>query len=123
MSEESGEQSTQRRAKLAGPRARGQAYPSDFRPDAQAGDLHARFADTPAEALEREPVTVAVAGRMMTRRIMGKASFAHLRDGSGNIQVYLRHDDLPEGQYAGFRSSRICAARAFEPQITGTETA
>ncbi len=47
---------------------------------------------------------VAIAGRMMSRRIMGKASFAHLQDMSGKIQLYVRRDDLPEGLYnSGFK--------------------
>ena len=122
MSEDTTEQSAQRRAKLAEIRARGQAYPNDFRPDARAGDLHARFAGTPAEALEREPVTVAVAGRMMTRRVMGKASFAHLRDGSGDIQLYVRRDDLPQGQYAEFKRFDIGDIVAVEGVVFRTRT-
>ncbi len=122
MSEDTTEQSAQRRAKLAELRARGQAYPNDFRPDARAGDLHARFAGTSAEALEREAVTVAVAGRMMTRRVMGKASFAHLRDGSGDIQLYVRRDDLPQGQYAEFKRFDIGDIVAVEGVVFRTRT-
>ena len=122
MSEESGEQSAQRRAKLAELRARGQAYPNDFRRDAEAGPLHEQFAGTDAETLEREPVAVAVAGRMMTRRIMGKASFAHLRDGTGSIQIHLRRDDLPEGQYAGFRKFDLGDVVAVEGTMFRTKT-
>ena len=85
MTQESTEQSAQRRAKLAELRARGQAYPNDFRPDARAGALHARFGDATAEDLEHEPVAVAIAGRMMTRRLMGKRAshtFATARETS-----------------------------------------
>ena len=120
MSEESAEQSAQRRAKLAELRARGQAYPNDFRPDARAGDLHARFAETSAEDLDGEPV--AVAGRMMTRRLMGKASFAHLRDVSGDIQIYVRRDALPEGQYAEFKRFDIGDIVAVEGVMFRTRT-
>ena len=122
MSEESTDQSAQRRAKLAELRARGQAYPNDFRRDAEAGALHERFAGADAETLEREPVAVAVAGRMMTRRVMGKASFAHLRDGTGSIQVYLRRDDLPEGQYAGFKRFDLGDVVAVEGTVFRTKT-
>ena len=122
MSEDVTDQSAQRRAKLAALRERGQAYPNDFRPDARAGDLHERFAGTDAEALEREPVPVAVAGRMMTRRIMGKASFAHLRDVSGDIQIYLRRDDLPEGRYAEFRRFDIGDIVAVKGEVFRTRT-
>ena len=122
LSDERGDQSEQRRAKLAELRTRGQPYPNDFRPDARAADLHERFAGTDAEALEREPVAVAVAGRMMTRRIMGKASFAHLRDGSGDIQIYVRRDDLPQGRYADFKRLDLGDIVAVEGEVFRTRT-
>ena len=122
MSEDTTEQAARRRAKLAELRARGQAYPNDFRPDAKAGELHERFAGTSAEDLEREPVAVAVAGRMMTRRLMGKASFAHLRDVSGDIQIYLRRDDLPDGHYARFKRFDIGDIVAVEGVVFRTRT-
>ena len=122
MSEESTEQSAQRRAKLAELRAFGPAYPNDFRPDARAGDLHDRYAESSADTLERETVPVAVAGRMMTRRLMGKASFTHLRDGSGDIQIYVRRDDLPEGQYAAFKRLDLGDIVAVEGVVFRTRT-
>ena len=122
MNEEHGDQSAQRRAKLAELRARGQAYPNDFRPDAQAGDLHARFAGTSAENLEHEPVAVAIAGRLMTRRLMGKAAFAHLRDVSGDIQIYVRRDDLPEGRFAEFKRFDLGDIVAVEGVVFRTRT-
>ena len=75
------------------------AYPNDFRRDATAGDLHAKYDALSEEELEKSPVTVRIAGRMMTRRIMGKASFATLQDVGGRIQIYVTRDDLPEGFY------------------------
>ena len=122
LSEEQADQPARRRAKLAELRARGVAYPNDFQPDARAGDLHARFAETSAEALEAEPVAVAVAGRMMTRRVMGKASFAHLRDGSGDIQIHVRRDDLPQGRYAEFKRFDIGDIVAVEGEVFRTRT-
>ena len=80
----------QRRAKLEQLREMGKAYRNDFRRDSLAGDLKARFADSSAEELEAEPVRVRVAGRMMTQRVMGKASFAHIKDMSGQIQLYVK---------------------------------
>lgn len=71
------------------------AYPNDFRRDATAGDLHAKYDALSGEELEKSPVTVRIAGRMMTRRIMGKASFATLQDMGGRIQIYVTRDDLP----------------------------
>lgn len=89
----------QRRAKLAALREAGNAFPNDFRRNVMAGELHAEYEDKDKEALDAEPVRVAVAGRIMTRRIMGKASFAHIQDMSGKIQLYVARDLLPEGVY------------------------
>ena len=122
MSDDTAGQSAQRRAKLAELRALGPAYPNDFRPDAKAGELHERFAGVDAKALEREPVPVAVAGRMMTRRLMGKASFAHLRDATGDIQIHLRRDDLPEGRYAEFKRFDIGDIVGVEGEVFRTRT-
>ena len=122
MNENNTEQSAQRRAKLADLRTRGEAYPNDFRPDSQAGALQARFAKTSARDLDSDPAAVAIAGRMVTRRLMGKASFAHLRDGSGDIQIYVRRDDLPEGQYAEFKRFDIGDIVAVEGVVFRTRT-
>lgn len=89
----------QRREKLAGLREQGNAFPNDFRRDALAAELHASFANHSAEELEQEQVRVKVAGRLMAKRIMGKASFAQLQDMSGRIQLFLQRDSLPEGVY------------------------
>ena len=94
----------QRRQKLAERRAEGEAYPNDFRRDALAVDLHAAYGETGAEALEAQGVRVAVAGRMMAKRVMGKASFAQLQDMSGRIQLFLQRDSLGEETYRAFKS-------------------
>jgi lysyl-tRNA synthetase class 2 len=86
----------ERRAKLARQRDAGIAYPNDFRRDALAADLHATFGARSNEALEAQPVRVRVAGRMMFKRVMGKASFAKLQDASGQIQLYLQSNVLGE---------------------------
>ena len=93
------EQIRQRREKLTNLREDGIAFPTDFRRDAVAGQLLAAYAEKSAEQLEAEPIRVKIAGRMMTRRIMGKAAFCHLQDMSGQIQVYVSRDSLPEGFY------------------------
>jgi len=93
------EQISQRRSKLATLREEGAVFPNDFRRDVMAGELHAKYNDVDAEKLEQESVRVAVAGRMMTRRVMGKASFAHVQDMSGQIQLYVTRDMLAEGFY------------------------
>lgn len=89
----------QRRAKLASMRNNGIAFPNDFRRDVMAGELHARYGEWDTDRLEAEPIRVRVAGRMMSRRIMGKASFAHIQDMSGRIQLHVTRDALPEGFY------------------------
>ncbi|MBK8741167.1 MAG: lysine--tRNA ligase [Betaproteobacteria bacterium] len=68
------------------------AYPNDFRRDALAADLHAQHGEVPNETLEPKAIPVAVAGRMMLKRVMGKACFATLQDMSGRIQLYVTLD-------------------------------
>jgi lysyl-tRNA synthetase, class II len=87
---------TERRAKLAKLRERGVAFPNDFRRDALAADLLTAYGNRSGEALEAEAVPVRVAGRMRAKRVMGKASFLKLEDGSGTIQVFLQRETLGE---------------------------
>ncbi|TNF99160.1 MAG: lysine--tRNA ligase [Gammaproteobacteria bacterium] len=89
----------ERRKKLDGIREAGTAFPNDFRRDALATDLHAQYDDKDNEFFETEKIEVSVAGRLMSKRIMGKASFAHLQDMSGRIQLFVQRDSLPEGYY------------------------
>jgi lysyl-tRNA synthetase class 2 len=84
----------ERRGKLARLREAGIAFPNDFRRDALAADLHATYGGKSDEWLAANPVRVRVAGRMMFKRVMGKASFAKLQDSSGQVQVYLQSDAL-----------------------------
>ncbi|NGX16760.1 lysine--tRNA ligase [Wenzhouxiangella sp. XN24] len=94
----------ERRRKLEAQREAGEAYANDFRRNALAGDLHLAFGEHEAETLESEGIPVAVAGRMMAKRVMGKASFARLEDMSGAIQLFMQRDALPEGVYAAFKT-------------------
>ena len=89
----------QRRAKLKALRERGNAFPNDFRRDSLASDLHRRYGEEDGDALKEQGIRVKIAGRMVTRRIMGKASFATLQDMSGRIQIYVARDNLAEGIY------------------------
>ncbi len=89
----------ERRAKLAILREQGMAFPNDFRRNVMAGELHARYSEMDEETLVSENIRVAIAGRMMSRRIMGKASFAHVKDMSGQIQLFVQRDALPEEFY------------------------
>jgi len=93
----------QRRAKLNALREAGNAFPNDFRRDAIAGELHAEYDQKSNEVMESSPVRVKVAGRLMAKRVMGKASFAQLQDMSGRIQLFLQRDTLPEGVYQDFK--------------------
>jgi lysyl-tRNA synthetase class 2 len=92
----------QRRAKLTELREQGMAFPNDFRRDALAADLLQHYSELSPEALQQSKVQVKVAGRIVLRRLMGKASFIHLQDVSGRIQLYVRQDALPEGDYEAF---------------------
>ena len=94
----------QRRDKLRRLREQRQAFPNDFRRNVMAAELHAEYGEQEAEALEAEVRRVAVAGRLMAKRVMGKVSFAHLQDMSGRIQLFVQRDALPEGQYAEFKA-------------------
>lgn len=92
----------QRRAKLADMRTKGVAYPNDFRRDALAAVLHTKYENKTEPELEAEPVHVKIAGRIMTRRLMGKASFVHVQDMSGRIQLYVRQDAISPEVYEQF---------------------
>ena len=94
----------QRREKLAGIRVAASeqgitAFPNTFRRDALSADLLEKYDDKTKEELEELAIRVAVGGRMMAKRVMGKASFAQLQDMSGRIQLFLQRDSLPEGIY------------------------
>ena len=81
---------TQRRQDLKELRKIGNAYTNKFKRDSLASDLFSQFQEMTKEELENESVKVAVAGRMMSRRVMGKASFAQIQDMSGKIQLYVK---------------------------------
>jgi len=93
----------ERREKLKALRARGQAYPNDWRPRHHAGELAHRFGALDKAALEAQQPAASVAGRMMLKRVMGKASFATLQDGSGRIQVYVANDVAGEAAHEAFK--------------------
>lgn len=91
-----------RKQKLAELRQEGNAYPNHFHRDSLANKLHQEYGEKSHDELEQLSISVKVAGRMMLKRLMGKASFIHIQDMSGRIQTYLRKDDLPEGLYEQF---------------------
>ncbi|RKP51216.1 lysine--tRNA ligase [Trinickia fusca] len=104
----------ERREKLRALREAGVAYPNDFRPTHQAGDLQTGYADADKDALEATALQVAVAGRMMLKRVMGKASFATVQDSSGQIQFFVTPADVGSEAYEAFKKwdlGDIIAAR------------
>ncbi|CAM2192698.1 lysine--tRNA ligase/Ap4A synthetase/Ap3A synthetase [Paraburkholderia kururiensis] len=104
----------ERREKLRALREQGVAYPNDFRPTHQAAALQSAYAEATKETLEAEALDVAVAGRMMLKRVMGKASFATVQDGSGQIQFFITPADVGEATYDAFKKwdlGDIVAAR------------
>jgi len=85
----------ERRAKLTQLRtAGGPAFPNDFRRDALAGQLHAAFGERNGEWLDANPTRVTVGGRLLFKRLMGKASFGKIADRTGQIQLYLQQEAL-----------------------------
>ena len=93
----------ERRAKLAKLREKGQAFPNDFRRKDLAGDLHAAHDAKTKEELEPAGITASVAGRMLLKRVMGKAAFATLQDMSGRIQLYVKKDIVGDEVLEAFK--------------------
>ena len=93
----------ERRRKLATLREGGNPYPNDFHRNALADELQHMYGAHGQDTLESENVFVAVAGRMMVKRVMGKASFIKLQDRSGQIQVRVERDRVADGVYADFK--------------------
>ncbi|HEX4024476.1 MAG TPA: lysine--tRNA ligase [Steroidobacteraceae bacterium] len=110
-----------RRAKLAALRAGGVAFPNDFRRDALAQQLLSSYAERDSAWLEANPVHVRVGGRMMFRRIMGKASFANIADRSGQIQLFLQANALGEA-YQAFKGYDIGDILGAEGTLFRTRT-
>ncbi len=113
----------ERRQKLSQLRELGEAFPNDFRRDSLSAEIHAEYGDKDDAFFDSNPVRVAVAGRMMGKRVMGKASFAHIQDMSGRIQLFLQRDALPEGRYQDFKGwdvgDIICAEGSLFKTRTG----
>ncbi|WPL16191.1 Lysine--tRNA ligase [Thiorhodovibrio winogradskyi] len=104
----------QRREKLARLREQGVAFPNDFRRNAVAGELLAEYESKSDAELEALGPRVKLAGRLMSRRVMGKASFAHLQDMSGRMQLFVQRDRIGDEAYAWFKKDLdigdICGA-------------
>ncbi|HEY1036756.1 MAG TPA: lysine--tRNA ligase [Pseudoxanthomonas sp.] len=114
----------ERRAKLTALRGQGIAYPNDFRRSDYAGDLQTQYGDADLwtfEALEGAGRHVKLAGRLMAKRVMGKASFAQIQDESGRIQLFLQSNALGD-TYDAFKGWDIGDIVGVEGGLTRTRT-
>ncbi|WP_300451593.1 lysine--tRNA ligase [Accumulibacter sp.] len=93
----------ERRAKLAEWRQTGQAYPNDFRRENTAGKINEVYDARSRDELAASPVEVKVAGRILLKRVMGKAAFISIQDLSGRLQLYVSRDQLGEQDYVAFK--------------------
>ena len=117
----------ERREKLKAIRERqvkglGAAFPNDFKPAHHAANLHALHGEKTPETLIEEGQFAKVAGRMMLKRVMGKASFATLQDSTGRIQIYIVRDDVSEDIYADFKHWDLGDIIACEGKLFKTKT-
>ena len=112
----------QRRTKLQAIRDKGVAFPNDFRRNVVVGELHAKYSEMEPAELDASPIRVSVAGRMMTRRVMGRASFAHLQDMSGQMQLFVARDNLSLEIYDEFKKWDIGDIIGVEGVMFKTKT-
>jgi len=101
---------------------KGVAFPNDFKPGHRAAALVEAHAATEGEALEAQAVSVSVAGRMMLKRVMGKASFATLQDATDRIQLYVTRDAVGEDVYADFKRWDLGDILGAEGTLMKTKT-
>ena len=118
MDQEENKLIEERRSKLKELRAKGIVYPNDFRRKDHAASLQDQFGSLAKEQLEKEKPAATVAGRMMLKRVMGKASFATLQDSSGRVQAYVTQDvpgyeDLDVGNTTSYNVTGLSASTAY----------
>jgi lysyl-tRNA synthetase class 2 len=89
----------ERKSKLADLREAGNPFVNDFKPSDLIQDLHDNYGSLKNEPLEEENKEVCIAGRLMLKRVMGKASFAQIQDSSGRMQLFVTRDVLDDGFY------------------------
>lgn len=112
----------ERRAKLAAARAAGNPFPNDFERRHVSGDLHGAYGGMAKEELESHAIDVALAGRMMLKRVMGKASFATLQDAGGRMQIYVSDDDTGRDTHAAFKHWDLGDIVGVEGRLFKTKT-
>jgi lysyl-tRNA synthetase, class II len=93
----------ERRAKLTAIRQKGQPYPNDYRPSDFAGQLIAQNDAKTREQLEAEGISVNLSGRMMLKRVQGKASFATIQDSTGRMQLWLNDEGIGADAHESFK--------------------
>jgi lysyl-tRNA synthetase class 2 len=81
----------------------GVAFPNDFKPGHRAARLQEHHGAKSPQQLEQESIRASVGGRMMLKRVMGKASFATIQDATGRFQIYVTRDAVGEDTYAAFK--------------------
>lgn len=118
---------TERREKLAAIRAAARqtgsaAFPNDFKPKQRALDLLRKHGEVPAEELETQAIAVSVAGRMMLKRVMGKASFCTLQDATGRIQLRVTVDNVGAEVYEAFKHWDLGDILGAEGTLMRTKT-
>ncbi|TAL68735.1 MAG: lysine--tRNA ligase, partial [Burkholderiaceae bacterium] len=101
---------------------RGVAFPNDFKPTDHAAALLATYGDKTVDELAAQGIGAKIAGRMMLKRVMGKASFATLQDGTGRIQIYVTRDTVGEDLYAQFKHWDLGDIVAAQGQVFRTKT-
>ena len=111
----------ERRQKLNALRQEGIAFPNDFVPANRAQTLHDEYDALSREDLEALNVQVSVAGRMMLKRVMGKASFATVQDGTGQIQFYINDKGVGEAVHESFKHWDMGDIIAAEGQLFKTQ--
>jgi lysyl-tRNA synthetase, class II len=113
----------ERRHKLANLRANGaQAYPNQVKVNAFAGDLHGEYEHHDAPALEALNRVVTIAGRMMLKRVMGKAAFATIQDFTGQIQAFVRINEVGEAAFEAFKHYDLGDIVSFTGRVFRTKT-
>jgi len=112
----------QRREKLQAWREQGKAFPNHFRRSHLAAELLNEYGEVEKEALAEQGVRVQVAGRMMLKRVMGKASFAKLQDMSGQIQLFVQRDAIGVDEYMDFKGYDIGDILAADGTLFITKT-
>jgi lysyl-tRNA synthetase class 2 len=112
----------ERRAKLKALREQGFAYPNDFHREDLAADLQSRHGQQDIAALEASPARAKIAGRIMLKRVMGKASFATIRDASGAMQIFASDSDTGQEAHAAFKHYDIGDIVGVEGELFRTRT-